>query len=358
MTRHLRLLGGLLALALFFTSVDAFAGTGRRRGTAGASELLIPVGSRGTALNGAFTSGFTGVEAIYWNPAGLAASTHAAEAMISHMTYIADMSLNYAAVAGRLGSVGTVGISIKSLDFGEEIVETTVENPDGTGRKFSPSYFILGLTYSRQMTDRINFGTTVKLVSEKVMNASASGFGFDFGLQYATGVKGFKIGIALRNFGPSMQFGGPELEKKVQIPGTEAGSRQENLGITTAPFELPSTFELGASYAMEVGEKSSITVMGMFQNNSFSFDGYNLAAEYDFDGTVFLRGSYSLAQREGIEGKSEGFTSSDEDYLFGPAFGGGVKLNLGQNILMRLDYAYRMAEFFDNNQLFTLTFGF
>jgi hypothetical protein len=358
MTRYFKLVCSLLALTLFLISLQAFAGTGRRRGTAGASELLIPVGSRGIALNGAYTSGFTGVEAIYWNPAGLAASPNSAEAMLSHMTYIADMSINYGAVAGRFGSFGKFAFSLKSMDFGEQIVETTVENPDGTGRTFSPTFFIAGLTFSRQMTDRINFGLTGKVISERILNSGATGLGLDLGLQYATGVKGFKLGIALRNFGPRMRFTGPELEKRVQLPGTETGTRQENLSIPATNFELPSTFEIGASYAVAINEKNSLVFMGMFQNHSFSFDSYNLAAEYSLNNLVFVRGSYSMAQREGITGKSDALTSSNEDYLFGPALGGGLNLSLGQNMSMRLDYAYRTAELFDGNNVFTVTFGF
>jgi len=358
MMRHVRLLSGLLAVSLFLISLQAFAGTGRRRGTAGASELLIPVGSRGIALNGAFTSGFSGLEAIYYNPAGLSASKNSAEAMLSRMNYIADIGINYGAVSGRFGSLGHFGVSLKSLDFGEEIVETTVENPDGTGRTFTPTFFTLGFTFSRQMTDRIFFGTTAKIISERFLNAGATGLGLDFGLQYATGVKGFKLGLSLRNFGPRMKLDGPDLEYRVQIPGTESGSRQENLRAQAAAFELPSTFELGASYALEMGEKSSLVVMGMFQNNSFSYDSYNVAAEYNLNNLLFLRGSYSLAQREGITGKSDSFTSGSEDYLFGPAMGAGVNLNLSSNIVMHLDYAYRTAEFFDGNQVFTISFGF
>jgi opacity protein-like surface antigen len=358
MVRHFKFLSGLLVISLIVMSLDAFAGTGRRRGTAGASELLIPVGSRGIALNGAFTSGFTGLEAIYWNPAGLAGSTQSAEAMISRMNYIADMGINYGAVSAKFGSIGHFGVSIKSLDFGDEIAETTVENPDGTGRTFAPNFFTLGLTFSRQMTDRIYFGTTAKIISERFLDAGATGLGLDFGLQYATGVKGFKLGIALRNFGPRMRFSGPELEQRIQIPGTESGTRQENLRIVATNFELPSTFELGASYVLELGEKSNVVVMGMFQNNSFSFDSYNVAAEYTLNNLIFLRGGYSLAQREGLANKSDGFTSSSEDYLFGPAVGGGVKLNLSSNILMHLDYAYRTTEFFEDNQVFTVSFGF
>ncbi|MDZ7302761.1 MAG: PorV/PorQ family protein, partial [candidate division KSB1 bacterium] len=326
--------------------------------TAGASELLIPVGSRGIALNGAYTSGFTGVDAIYWNPAGLAGTGQSAEAMISHMTYIADMGINYGVVAAKFGAVGYFGVSLKSLDFGDAIVETTVENPDGTGRTFSPTYFTLGLTFSRQMTDRILFGTTGKIISERFLDAGATGVAFDFGLQYATGVKGFKLGVALRNFGPRMRISGTSMEYKVQIPGTESGSRTENLRIATSNFELPSTFELGASYVLDIAENNSVTVMGMFQNNSFSFDAYNLAAEYSFNNKFFLRGSYALAFREGLRNKSDGFTSGSEDFLFGPALGAGFNLGLGQNVTMKLDYAYRTTEFFDDSQVFTVTFGF
>ena len=36
------------------------AGSKKRRGTAGAQELLIPVGSRGTAMAGAYVAGISG----------------------------------------------------------------------------------------------------------------------------------------------------------------------------------------------------------------------------------------------------------------------------------------------------------
>ena len=358
MIRFSRLMSGLLALALLLISVQVHAGTGTRRGTAGATELLIPVSARGIALNGAYIAGFNGVEAIYWNPAGLAATQNNAQVMLSHMSYIADMGINYGAAAARFGSVGHFAVSFKSLDFGSEIVETTIENPDGTGRTFSPTYFVAGLTFSRQMTDRIHFGTTGKIVSERVLNAGATGFAMDFGLQYATGLRGFQLGITLRNFGPRMKFSGPELEKRVQLPGTEEGARQENLIVPATNFELPSTFELGFSYAMPAGENNALTLMGMFQNNSFSYDGFNLAAEFEFNKLLFLRGSYSIANREDAEGKGDGFASSNEDYLFGPALGAGINLKLGEDISMIVDYAYRSAEFFDANNVFTFTFGF
>jgi hypothetical protein len=195
---------------------DLFASSGQRRGTAGAQELLISVGSRGTALNGAFTSGIDGIEAIYWNPAGLAVNNHTVQFMFSHQKYLADISVNYGAVSANFEKFGAIGLSIKSFDFGGDIVETTIENPDGTGRTFSPIFITFGLTYARQMTDRIIFGTTIKVISEQIISAQATGYAFDFGIQYFTGLGGLKLGFALKNFGPRMAFSGPELEHNVR----------------------------------------------------------------------------------------------------------------------------------------------
>ena len=348
----------IFILILLLININLFASTEQRRGTAGAQELLIPVGSRGTALNGAYTSGIDGVEAIYWNPAGLAISGHTVQVMFSHQNYLADMAVNYGAVATNVENFGSIGLSIKAFDFGAEIVETTVENPDGTGRTFTPVFLTFGLTYARHLTDNLTFGTNFKIISEQIINVQAIGFAFDLGVQYFTGIEGLNLGFVFKNFGPRMAFSGPELDHKVDIPGTETGTDKELLGIKSAEFDLPAQFEIGTSYIYNLNENNSLAVMGVFQNNSFSFDTYNIASEYIFNNWVFLRASYTLALREGLEGKNDGLTSSSEDYLFGPSFGAGVKLNMGDVVVMNIDYAYRTAAIFDGDvQWFTITFG-
>jgi hypothetical protein len=103
----------LAMVALVLLSAQAlYAGSPARQGTCGAMELLIPVGSRGTALGGNFTAGISGVEAIYWNPAGMAVTDNAAELMATHMRYIADININYVAVQAKLGKVGIFGMSM------------------------------------------------------------------------------------------------------------------------------------------------------------------------------------------------------------------------------------------------------
>ncbi len=345
----------LLVLLVFSASVEA--GSGLRKGTAGATELLIPVGSRGTALGGAFTSGISGVEALFWNPAGVAASDMNTEVMFTHLNYIADIDVEYAAVTSRMGDFGYIGASFKTIGFGD-IEQTTVENPDGTGTIFSPNYITMGLTYSRAMTDRILFGVTTKLISEKIMRESAFGVGFDFGLQYLSGISGLKLGITLMNLGPNMRFDGPDLEHAVLLPGTEEGTEEEAIRTTLASFDLPSFLQLGVSYDYPFNGQHMVTAMGNFQNHGYSYDQYNFALEYNYDGMLFLRGAFTTAYREDDPVEDNGFLSSDEDYLWGPSFGAGFKFNLTPTTPVSFDYAYRTAEFFDAPQWFTVTAGF
>jgi len=341
----------LLVFSLLFVAGQADAGNEKRRGTAGALELLIPVGSRGTALGGNFGASITGLEAIFWNPAGLAVGEAKAEVMASHFEYIAGINVEYAAVAAKFG-IGSVGLSVKTLDFGE-IPVTTEQAPEGTGQTFSPTFVTIGLTYSKQMTDRIAFGTSAKIVSESILNTSATGVAFDFGLQYIAGGTGLKLGITLKNIGPNMTFNGSDTETRVPPAGTEPGSRARNLRTPLAAFELPSTLEFGVSYDFQVQENNTLTVAGNFMNHNFGLDQYGVAAEYNFNNFVFLRGGYTIAFNPG----TEEFVSSQEDFLFGPSFGGGVKFNVGA-FKLNVDYAYRTAEFFDDNQWFTLTLEF
>ncbi|MGH7455558.1 MAG: PorV/PorQ family protein, partial [bacterium] len=311
-----------------------------------------PVGSRGTALGGNFIASISGVEAMHWNPAGVAASPYRAELMASHFRYIADINVEYAAVAAKFNGVGSFGLNIRTLDFGD-IPVTTELATEGTGELFSPTFVTVGLTFSRQMTDRIFFGTTAKIITEGILDQSASGVAFDFGLQYSTGVGGLKIGIALKNLGPNMKFDGSETETRVAPAGTEPGTRARNLRQPLATFELPSTLELGLSYDIGVSDKAKVTVAGNFMNNNFGLDQYGLAGEFNFDKKIFLRGGYTLAYNP----DNEKFLGSEEEFLFGPSAGAGVALDIGSfNVL--LDYAYRATEFFDSNQWFTLTLGF
>lgn len=330
-------------------SVTALAGNKSRTGTSGASELLIPVGARGVALEGADVMFLTGAEAIYYNPAGLGRIENGVEALISHMQYIADISVEYGAIGVQAGDFGVLGVSVKSLSFGS-IPITTNQFPDGTGQVFSPTYLTFGVSYAKALTDRISIGTTFNLVSEKIMSTSASGFAFNVGVQYANlAVQGLDLAVVVKNIGPQMSFDGANLLYQSQSSTGVQGPQY--LTVPTASFELPSTIEIGVGYQKKFDDRNSALIGGTFRNNNSSDDEYSVAGEYNFDNTFFVRGGYIFAPQ------------ADKDplgargYLYDFALGAGIHYALG-GVDLKFDYAYRHLKYFDGNNVLTLRFGF
>ena len=83
-----------LIFAWFSISV---AGTSASIGTDSGNQLLIPTGAKGIALNSSFNASVTGVDALYYNPAGIAGKVNGVEAQFSSFSYIADIKHSYAA---------------------------------------------------------------------------------------------------------------------------------------------------------------------------------------------------------------------------------------------------------------------
>ncbi|MCW9097306.1 MAG: hypothetical protein OQJ93_07945, partial [Ignavibacteriaceae bacterium] len=73
-----------VVFALLLMLDVAYAGGGNRTGTAGAAELLIPVGPRGIAMGEANVATSFGLEALFWNPAGVAKMENSSQVMFSH----------------------------------------------------------------------------------------------------------------------------------------------------------------------------------------------------------------------------------------------------------------------------------
>jgi hypothetical protein len=310
----------------------AQAASDERLGTSGAPELRLPVGARTVAMGGANLGSVSGAEAIFYNPAGIAATDSPTEIMFSNTQYIANMTVNFVAVTQRLGNVGTLGISAKVFSVGD-IPFTTESAPDGTGELFSPTFSTLGLTYGRKMTDRVNFGGTIYYISERILQETAGGVAFDFGFQYDTGYQGLMLGMAMKNFGPNLEYSGSDFERNLVLPGDDPQSGSRTVSSGSAKFELPSYFQLGMSYPVLRGT-NSITLHGLYQNNSYAVDDGRVGAEWMYRKDGALRVGYKY--------------SSNSDDLFGLTYGAGVRVPLGSANLW-VDYAGQtVSDFFDD----------
>lgn len=327
----------------------AHAGSDGRKGTSGASELLIPVGGRGNALGSSVVSDVSGVEGLFWNPAGISRLT-GTEAQFSHTQYFADMNVNYAAVATSPGGWGTLGFSAKVLSIGEILV-TTEAAPDGTGEILEPTFTVLGVTWAKQFTDRVNFGVTTNFVSEKILDTSANGVAFDFGVQYDTGWNGLRLGVVMKNFGTSMQYSGPGFDVSQLPPGSDPSSAPRISRFTSSSFEMPSYFTLAATYDVVRMRANHFKLMGSFQSNNFFGDNFTGGAEWGLNDVLMLRGSYFGTMANEIDAttgdESIKFDAGDDLYS-GYALGAGLNVKAG-GAALGFDVAWRpVKNFFDD----------
>jgi hypothetical protein len=342
MNKHYRQAFILLLSLVYFTNSDAQE---NRTGTASGNQLLIPVGTVGIGMGGAVVATTTGIEAMYWNPAGLA-SYGKGELMFSSMNYLADIKVSYFGASANISGVGTLGLTIKSLDFGE-IPVTTDNQPEGTGATYSPSFITAGLTYSRLFTDRVSVGITGKFITETIGNVTATAIATDIGIQYKTPFD-LKIGVAIRNLGTKMRYQGYDLDVQVARNPGDGSADLLRAQVTAAEAEIPSLLDIGVAYDINFKNSSKIVLAGNFRNNNFTDDEYQLGVEFSFQDLLFFRAGYNFD-----------FTEQNQRNAFSQSLslGAGLNYRIGGLRLMA-DYAYRSADPFDGNQVFSIKVGF
>ncbi|MBD3401508.1 PorV/PorQ family protein [candidate division GN15 bacterium] len=328
--KHKTILVLIVLLAVSLTSV--YAGNSRRIGTAGAQELLIPIGSRGTAMGGAVLSTTSGVESMYWNPAGLA-EMEGTQAMFTYLPYIADIDVNWVGAATYIEGFGTLGFGAKVVSIGD-IEETTEDFPDGTGRVFSPSLTVLNVSYARVLTANVSFGVSSMFIYEDILEASATGVAFDVGFIYDPRWKGVSLGLSVKNYGPEMKFDGIGFDRDIgDRPGRPVAEG----------FDLPSSINIGVAYDFVENGPHFSSLSGNFRSNNYSEDYFQGGFEYMYNERYSLRAGYNF---------------SDQDaYIYGLTLGAGLNFEFG-GTNFSFEYSWAETDVFDDNQFFTVKAAF
>ena len=331
----------LLAVALVGVGFSSSQAQNERRGTAGASELLVPVTAKTVGYSSPLTSGLSNLnalEAVISNPAGMT-SANGTSAYFSRSEYVADIGINYFGVGQAFGN-NVLAVTVNAWDFGD-IQKTTEQSPEVGDLTYNATNVVFGLSYARRFTDRISAGLTVKGVSESIDDISASGVAFDAGMTYVAGESGFRFGVALKHFGPQMSFGGNGLVRFANLPTQEPEAKQNAVALESESFELPSQLNVGAAYALRAGDAAVVTLNGNFASNSFTQDVFSGGAELGLMNLLYIRGGVNL--------RSE----TDFSFYQGYNFGAGLNLDLSGSAL-QVDYAYTPTDFFDAVNMFSV----
>jgi hypothetical protein len=192
---------------LLFTVVLA-AQDFKRTATTGFAFLELPVTARQAALGEtSIAQADLNAEASFINPASLGFTDLTHSLSVSYAPWFADIK-HYATSYAYKSSIGTFSLGMLVLDYGEMIRTERVPGQHSfmANGTFSAQASAIGLSYSRALTDKFSFGTTLKYASETIDSYSANNVVFDAGVLYYTGLSSLRLGATLQNFGTDARY--------------------------------------------------------------------------------------------------------------------------------------------------------
>ena len=312
-----------------------------KTGTTAGQVLKINVGPRAIGMGGAFTASPGDLSSLYWNPGGVA-SISGNEAAFYHTELYADIKHEFAAFATNLQDFGTVGIFVNVLSM-DEMKVRTLEKPEGTGELFRAGALVVGLNYSRSLTNNFSIGFNAKYINEYIWNMSATGVAVDIGTLYRIPVLNeLRIAASISNFGTKMKLAGRDV--LVITPSGASDGNLLNSNLELDEFDLPLVFRFGlAADVIKMDEHVlSLGLDAVHPNDHTEY--LNAGLEYAWNDLLFIRGGYnSLFEEESEKGLTLGF---------------GINYKIGSYLGIKLDYAYQAFGRLTNIQYFSVGIKF
>ncbi|MFQ6008286.1 MAG: PorV/PorQ family protein [Candidatus Zixiibacteriota bacterium] len=296
----------MLAASVIFTLQDLVHGQSVSRAGGSAGQFLkIGVGARNLAMGEAVTTRVSDITAMYWNPAGLGLMQKN-QLIFNHFDYIADLNFEYGGFAVRVGSAGTFGMNFTYLGA-PDLERTTIDLPEGTGEQVSCSFYSIGFSFGRAITDRVSAGATVKYIRESLWHESASAVALDLGILYRGLFNALTIGMSIRNFGSEMKLSGRDLLVQHDIEPRSGGNNENiNADLSTDAFPLPISFRFGVStnLARDIfnvpNQDLVVSVDAVHPNDDREY--LNIGGEYTWHDFLALRAGYRQLLLEDAEG--------------------------------------------------------
>ena len=238
------------------------------KGQSAFTFLKVGQSPRAVGMGEAFAAMPGDIDAIYYNPGGLG-FLQGRHYTFTYTKWLVDSRFMTGAVAARFGS-NVVGLSVITAKP-QDVEETTIFESLGTGRMISASDMAIGLTFARQMTDKVSWGIQGKLVREDLMLTSTNSYELDMGISAYTGYKSLRLAAAARNVGGQVE-------------------------VEVRPFTPPIYFNFGAA-AEVFGTVDDPTYLTVSTETLFATDygqRWHFGGELWINNALALRGGYKV----------------------------------------------------------------
>ena len=227
------------------------------QGEATALFLIINPGARQGGMGEAGVALPNDANAVYWNPAGLAfqyenpEADHKGEVTFMHVQWLPQFNLNdlyydFGAIRYSMPGIGTFGMGIQFINYGENI------NTDNSGNelgRFNSNEVAVTGSYALKVKPNLGIGVNLKYiysnlspdvyVSNERRQGRGSSIAVDLGVLYYPGfAKKLSIGANISNIGPRITY----VDRDQQDP-------------------LPTNLRLGVAYRLVDSEFNKLTLV-------------------------------------------------------------------------------------------------
>jgi hypothetical protein len=290
---------GLAFLAACFSGLGAWAD----QGTTAAAFLKLATGPRVIAMGENFAGLADDVNALNYNPAGLAfLQDH--EITVMHAAWFQDIFYDNLGLAWPIKALGgTLGLNLLYLNGGSfdkyvavpagtpgAVQDSSTGNWYGPAGTFTASDMSLGVAYSRAILPFLSAGLLAKYITENIDGNGASSFAVDMSVLYKLSIPGLAVGLNVQNLGPSMGY--------------------------SQTYNLPINFRLGVGYK----PYKPVSLVADYTQPIETAGVLGIGGEYSYRDFLVVRGGY----------KYQGAIDYNQTYVgFGPSTAAGLSMGFG-----------------------------
>ena len=330
---------GIIAVMML---LPGWAHAQSKTGTTVGTFLAIEPSARIAGMGNAGVAFGDAVDAVYYNPAAIG-NLDKRSLSFTHSSWLAGITYDYVAGALPLGHLGNAFTSVTALHSGDMDVRT-VDQPLGTGERFSVEDVAIGLGYGRRVAARFSVGLQVNYLQETIWNSSLGALTFNVGTLYYVSKNGLHIGSSISNWGTQAGFSGRDLRVTYDADPSRYGDNGSlPASAFTGDFGLPVLFRAGIGMPWEWSSQ----VRGQWEVDAFhpadNDESVSAGGELMLRNTLALRIGYQnlfledselgLTLGAGIQGQLENW-----DYRFNYAWADQGRLGDTHRVSLALSF--------------------
>lgn len=262
-----------------------------KTGTSVGAFLSIEPSSRITGMGNAGVTLYSEPQAVYYNPGAMGFMLGNA-VQFTHSNWLADITYDYGVAMVGVEGLGNVYATVTALNSGEIDVRT-VDQPLGTGERYSVSDVAVGFGIGRQISDKFSVGLQVNYVQENIWHSEMTAYSFSVGTIYRIAPDGMHLGASISNFGTRGRYDGRDLRVLYDQNFAKNGDNGSlPAQLFTGDFPLPVMFRVGIGMPVTISESNELHLAVDAFHPSDNTESMSVGAEYVFDKMLAFRAGY------------------------------------------------------------------